>query len=236
MARAQAETRPRSAGLRCLTALAALSAPTPAAAGAWVATDSQEIWTNVAGEREGLRFYESSTYWEEPIGDRAALVVSPWVEQNQTSAAGWRAEALLGLKRGLIEHGRNVVAVQASGVWVSEPSGACDEGGGEVRLMGGRSFGETGFANVEIARRALTGGCQGERLDISAGYRPADDWIAIGQVFVDRPVDGEDAVRGQISVVRFNEEGRGLQIGLRARLDGESEAAVVIGFWGAPRD
>lgn len=216
--------------------MAAASAPTPALAGAWVAAESQEIWTNVAGERDGLRFYETSTYWEEPLGENAALVVSPWAEQNQTSPEGWRAQAFVGLKHTLLESGRNVVALQGGGVWVSDPAEDCDQGGGELRVLGGRSFGETGFVNVEIAERALSGGCSGERLDLTVGYRPSDDWIGMAQVFVDHPVDGADAIRGQISLVRFNDKGRGLQVGLRTRLDGESEAALVLGFWGAPRD
>lgn len=201
-----------------------------------MAAESQEIWTNVAGERDGLRFYESSTYWEEPVGDDAAWVVAPWVEQNQTLPEGWRAEALIGFKQTLLEYGRSVLAVQGAGVWVSEPASACDQGGGELRLLGGRSFGETGFVNLEVAERALSGGCRGQRFDLTLGYRPTENWMSLAQVFVDQPVDGADTLRGQVSLVHFNRRGRGLQIGLRARLDGESEAALVLGFWAAPRD
>lgn len=205
-------------------------------AGAWVAAEGQEIWTSVAGDREGLRFYESSAYWEEPLSDNASLVVSPWAEQNQTSADGWRAEALVGFKHNVITSGRSVVAIQGGGVWVSDPGDGCDQGGGELRVLGGRSFGENGFINAEVAERALSGGCRGERLDVTLGYRPDEDWMGLAQIFVDRPVDGEDTIRGQLSLVRFNDRGRGVQIGLRARLDGEPEAALVLGFWSAPRD
>ncbi|MBY0564436.1 MAG: hypothetical protein K2P58_09630 [Hyphomonadaceae bacterium] len=236
MAGPQAQARPSVAGLRYLAAIAVSLTPAPACASAWIAAESQEIWTNVAGSRDDLRFYESAAYWEEPIGDAAAIVVSPWVEQNQTSAEGWRAEALFGLKHKLVEQERTVVAVQASGVWASEPAGGCDEGGGELRVLGGRSFGETGFVNVEAATRALSGGCRGERLDLTLGYRPFTNWLGMAQIFADRPLDGDDAVRGQLSLVRFGESGRGVQIGVRARLDGEAETAVVLGFWGAPRD
>ena len=73
--------------------------------------------------------------------------------------------------------------------------------------------------NLEAATRALEGGCESERLDLTAGYRPNEDWLIMGQVFLDAPREGEDAVKAQFTVVRFGDEGRGLQFGLRTRLD-----------------
>ena len=43
-------------------------------------------------------------------------------------------------------------------------------------------------------------------MDITAGYRPLQNWLALGQVFFDAPVDGDETVRGQISLVRFGKE------------------------------
>jgi hypothetical protein len=131
-----------------------------------------------------------------------------------------------------------VVALQAGGLWISHPEGAgCEEGGGELRLLGGTSFGQGGFVNVEAATRALGGGCTGERLDLTVGYRPADDWMAMGQVFLDAPHRGEESVKAQLTLVRFGGDGGGLQVGVRARIDGgPQEAALVIGLWGRPGD
>lgn len=55
----------------------------------------------------------------------------------------------------------------------------------------------------------------------------------MAQVFVDEPRLGDTSVKAQISLVRFGDDGRGLQIGFRARIDGETpEPALVLGFWG----
>lgn len=232
MAGPDAQARPAHAWLRCLGFSAAL-APAPASAGAWIAAEGgQEIWTSVAGERAGLSFFESSGYLEAPLDEDTSIVIAPWVEQNYDSEDGWRGEATLGLKRKVYDTETGVVAVQASALWLSYPTPDCSEGGAELRLLAGRNIGETGFVNAEIAGRALEGGCGGERLDLTIGYRPADNWLGIAQVFADSTRGGEEAVRGQVSFVRFGERGRGIQFGLRARLDGgPAEPALVVGVW-----
>ncbi len=89
--------------------------------------------------------------------------------------------------------------------------------------------------NFELATRALDGGCEGERLDLTAGYRPNDDWLVMGQLFLDAPRDGDESVKAQFTLVRFGDDGRGIQIGVRARIDdGAQEPAIVIGLWGRP--
>ncbi len=236
MAGAEAQTRSGIARLRLLGVLAAL-APGPAFAGAWVAPEAgQEIWTNVAGQRDGLSFFETSGYWEIPIGERNAVVASPWLEQNYDTADGWRGEATLGLKRALYRGDSSVVAVQAGGFWMSDPGLECEEAGAEVRLLGGAAFGRSGFVNVEAAARTVGGGCTGERVDLTVGYRPGENWLAMGQVFVDAPHDREETVKAQFTVVRFGQRG-GLQLGVRSRIDGGAEeAALVLGWWGRPGD
>ncbi len=97
-----------------------------------------------------------------------------------------------------------VIAVQAGALWVSDPSEGCSEGGAKLRVLGGRSFsGGRGFFNAEGAVRALSGGCEGSRIDSTAGYRPAENWLAMGQVFVDSPVEGDDSIKAQVTIVRF---------------------------------
>jgi hypothetical protein len=236
VAGAEAQTRPAFAGLRLLTVVAAL-APTPAAAGAWLAPEGgQEIVTNSFGERNETFVVESSTYWEVPNDDKSSIILVPWVETNDDTLEGWRGEATLAYKRVVYRDDRNIVALQGGALWVSHPAD-CGEGGAEVRVLAGRGFGETGFVNMEIAGRALSGGCEGGRMDVTAGYRPLDNWLALGQVFFDAPVDGDDTVRGQVSLVRFDKDGRGVQVGFRARVDGGApEPTLVIGLWGQPGD
>jgi len=214
-------------------------APAPAAAGAWIApAGGQEIWTSVAGERDEQSFYETSAYWEAPVGDELSVVAAPWLEQNYDTVEGWRAEAVVGLKHAVLRRGPLVMAVQAGAVWESHPDLGCSEGGAELRWLGGLSIGAGGFVNVEAATRALEGGCESERFDLTLGYRPNERWMGMAQLFVDAPRGGEEAfVKAQFTLVRFGDSGRGLQIGLRARLDGGvQEPALVIGLWGRPGD
>jgi len=212
--------------------------PAPAIAGAWVAPEGgQQIVTTVAGEREGVSFYESSTYWEVPIGGESSIVLSPWFEQNYDTLEGWRGEATLAFKDAVYRNGPDIVAVQAGALWVSHPTEGCGEGGVELRGLAGRSFEEGRFVNIEAATRALDGGCGGERVDITAGFRLRSNWLVMGQVFFDSPREGDEVTRAQLTLVRFGESGRGLQIGLRTRIDdGPQEAALVIGLWGRPGD
>jgi hypothetical protein len=237
LAGAEKKTGSSSAGLRLLSLVAALT-PAPAHAGAWIAPiDGQEIWTTLVGERDELAFYEGASYWETPANERTSAVFSTWYEQNYETEDGWRAEAVLGAKRTLFRDDNMVMAAQAGALWNSHPSDGCGEGGAELRFLGGQSYGNGAFINLEAATRAFEGGCGGERIDVTAGSRFAGNWLAMGQVFVDSPHEGEETVKAQISLVRFGDEGRGIQVGLRARVDdGVQEPALVIGFWGPAND
>lgn len=238
MAGAEKKVGSRAAGLRFLTLLAAL-APAPANAGAWIAPEGgQQIWTNALGEVDGAEFFETSVYWEVPVGENNAFVVAPWLQTRDDIVQPWQAEATLGFKRAFYREGDNVMALQAGAVWLSHPSVECGEGGSELRWLGGRSLSDTGaFANVEVASRAFDGGCGSERVDLTAGYQPAEGWLVMGQVFFDAPHEGDEVTKAQLTVVRFGSEGAGLQIGLRARVDGgDAEPALVIGLWGLPGD
>ena len=194
----------------------------------------------MAGERDGLSFFETSAYIEVPLGSETSIVAMPWVEQSYDSEDGWRAEATASVKRALFREGPFVAAVQGGAFWDSHPAEGCEEGGGELRVLGGSSFtgfGNSGFVNVEAAARALRGGCQSERLDLTLGYAPAENWLAMGQVFVDAPHQREQTVKAQLTLVYFRPNGRGIQVGLRSRIDGgASEAALVIGWWGRQGD
>lgn len=111
--------------------------PTPALAGAWIAPEGgQEIWTNVAGERDEATFFETSAYWETPIGANTSFVAAPWFEQNGDTFDGWRGEATLGAKQAILRSGEAVLALQAGALWVSHPNEGCSEGGAEFRALG----------------------------------------------------------------------------------------------------
>jgi hypothetical protein len=212
--------------------------PAPANAGAWLAPEGgQQIWTGVAGARDEVFFFEGSGYLEQPFARRMSIVVAPWYEQNYDTMDGWRAEAVVGVKHVLFRDDDIVLAAQVGALWTSDVSPECSEAGGEFRVLGGRSFENGAFLNVEAATRATGGGCASERVDVTAGSRLGGNWLALGQVFVDAPHQGEETIRAQVSLVRLFDNGGGVQFGLRTRVDGGSEeAALVIGLWSTADD
>lgn len=215
-------------------ALSAACVTHDANAGAWLApADGQRIVTAAAGERDGFAVFESSTYIEAPLNDSFSILATPWIETSYDLPEGWRAETTLGVKYAVFRRERSVMAVQAGAYWRSDPPEGCGEGGAEVRWLGGQSFGETGFINLDLGTRLLDGGCGGERMELSAGFEPVENWMTLGQVFLDAPHEGEETVKFQLSLVRFSAAGRGIQVGVRTRLDEPgAETALVLGLWG----
>jgi hypothetical protein len=231
------KTGSASAGLRLLSLLAAL-APSPAAAGAWVAPEGgQNISTQFTGLKDEALYSETTYYWEAPMGDDLSFVAAPWagLDPETRTFGDVRWEVTLGGKLATHRGARAVTAFQAGVVWNSDPIADCAEGQVELRWLGGRSIGDRSFANVEAAERAGEGGCGGERLDVTLGHRFNETWLGLGQVFIDDPRLGDSSVKLQMSLVRFSAAGEGLQFGIRTRVDGEElEPALVIGFWGGP--
>lgn len=215
--------------------------PACAHAGAWIAPEGgQRIWTGVVGQRDEQPYYETSAYIEAPIHGTYSLVVSPWLKQSYETVEGWNAEAVVGLKRVVLTEAHTAIAVQVGALWVSEPGEHCGEGGAEFRVLAGRSSGEEGqgFLNIEAAQRVLTGGCAGQKLEITGGYHAGRHWLGLAQLFLDSPERGDQSLKAQLTLVRLGGDGRrGIQFGLRARLDGdEPEPALVLGFWRRPGD
>jgi hypothetical protein len=213
-------------------------APLPAHAGAWIAPEGgQQIVTTVLGERNELSFVETSAYVEAPLSEHSSIVFSPWVEQNYDTEDGWRGEAVFGFKRARALGERGVAAAQASALWISHPDADCGEGGIELRGLVGRAVGQRSFVNAELATRQLDGGCGGERLDLTLGHRPSANWLVLGQVFLDDAGGPNEGVKAQVAIARFGSNGRGVQLGVRARLDGEdAEPALLISLWRRPGD
>lgn len=216
-------------------ALAAFGPPGRAEAGAWPAPkEGQEILTSTAGKRNGHTTFESSAYWEAPVGESTSLLIAPWSESASDLESGWRGEAVVGLKRAVFRDDNHVMAVQAGVYWRSDPPADCGEGGVEARWLGGRSFGSGGFVNLEVAARVLDEGCPAGRLNLSVGVRPRENWLAMGEIFYDAPEEGDESLKLQLSLVRFGDDDRGIQVGVRTRLDGDEETSLVLGFWGRP--
>lgn len=216
-------------------ALAAVASAGRAEAGAWPSPkEGQEILTSAAGKRNGHAVFESSGYWEAPVGARTSLLIAPWSETASDLESGWRGEAVVGLKRAVFRDDNHVMALQAGAYWRSDPPADCGEGGVEARWLGGRSIGDSGFVNLEVAARVLDEGCPAGRLSLSVGVRPRDNWLAMGEIFYDDPKEGDESLKLQLSLVRFGDDGRGIQVGLRTRLDGSEDVSLVLGLWGRP--
>lgn len=229
----------------CASSFAAIAAalpPSTAHAGAWIAPEGgQEIWTHAAGQDDlGLVFYETAAYLELPLGAESpvSFVAAPWMSETPAAIEGFRGEATFGFKAALLRSDRGAMALQGGALWLSEPPAGCGEGGAEARWLGGFSLGRQGrgFLNLEAAARVLEGGCAAQKIDLTAGYRPNERWMGLAQLFVDVREPSDDPVlKAQFTLVRFGGEARGLQFGLRARLDGgAAEPALVLGFWGRP--
>ena len=134
----------------------------------------QKIWSNVAGQRDVLNYYETSGYLEAPLDAHNAVVISPWIERAYTDCSdGWRGEATAALKHTVLNTNHMAMAVQAGALWVSDPPEHCSEGGVGLRALGGLNLPHRTFVNLEAASRTLTGGCTDQRTRASVCRRPA---------------------------------------------------------------
>jgi hypothetical protein len=111
------------------------------------------------------------------------MVAAPWVEQNYDTEEGWRGEAIVGVKRAVFRDDTYAAAVAGSAFWSSHPGPACGEGGAELRLMAGASREQAlgAFVNVEVAAHMVDGGCEGQDVDLTVGFRPTDRWLVMGR-------------------------------------------------------
>lgn len=223
---------------RCSVGLGAVAAvlgtATPAHAGAWVAPEGgQEISQFTFGLRDEQPFSESDYFLELPISGRTAFVAQPRLafSGDAYEASG---EVAAGLKMAVVRTPRVAGAIQAAALWRSETIDGCGAEGVEVRSLGGLSS-EDRFYNVEAALRLHSGGCFRQRLEFTAGHRPDDNWLLMGQAFLDADPDGGATIKAQASLVRFGGWADGLQLGLRFRIDGDDrEPALVLGWWRTP--
>jgi hypothetical protein len=214
---------------RALLFLSAAAAE-PAAAGAWL-TD-QTIITQVVGEDEGGVFAETQMLLEAPLSSRTAFVARPSAAGDAGGLAEGEVEA--GLKQALLRSDNAIVSVQATALWRDNRNLGCEGSGGELRGMGGLGFADgRGFVNVEVAGRAVEGGCRVRRLEAAAGWRPNPRWLGLAEGFFYGDNDRDPGLKAQMSVVRMGRGGRGLQVGVRVNLDdgGDAAPALVLGLW-----
>ncbi|MBI1187005.1 MAG: hypothetical protein GC206_06675 [Alphaproteobacteria bacterium] len=220
-----------------MSAAALCAAAAEAEAGAWMALEGgEQIVAITLGERDAFAVSEADVYLELPMNRRFAFIAQPrFSYSEETSQEPFQADVAAGVKAQLYRGPWAAAAVQASGVWRNEPEElSCGQGGGEVRALAGVSAPRS-FYNIEAAFRLQSGGCARQRLEATAGFRPNDRWMAIGNTFLESTATGQNSVKAQASVVRFGPAG-GLQIGLRFRLDGDRrEPALVLGWWSPQR-
>jgi hypothetical protein len=198
-----------------------------------VGKDGQEIWSATDGVRAGAAFSETDAYWERALTPRFGVVIQPHVDVGgEYGDPGWRGEAVVSGKYQLYRGARGAIALQAGPTWTSEPARGCGEGGGEARALAGRGLANA-FINLEAAYRAQAGGCAHGRFDMTVGWKPTGQWLGLAQVFIDQDLKLGAVTKAQASIVRFSRNGKGLQIGIRVRLDrgGGDERALVVGWW-----
>lgn len=133
---------------------------------------------------------------------------------------------------------RRSLALSASAgpVWASAGMGGCAGWSAEGRLALGRGFDwgrASGFAEAVSGYRGGAGACGQAKLDINFGFRATPDYLWLGQGFFFADRHASDTFKVQASGVKVLRDGSGLQLGVRAVVDGGrfSDPALVIGFW-----
>jgi hypothetical protein len=228
-------------------AAGAILAPAVSHASAWPAPyEGVEIISVAQGEQAGSAVSEADQYSEQPLAGRYDLILQshgqtydiysePDSSGVSQSSQGWSAEAQVAVKANLLQTAHTAIAAQAGFNWQSSLDEVCDEIGAEVRLLGGVSSGKI-FAGAEAAYRLRSGGCRAGKLDLTLGWKPTERWMGLAQTFVDDDAARQSVIKLQFSLIRYTDEGAGLQLGLRVRADeaGDDERALVVGWWQAP--
>lgn len=189
-------------------------------------------------EDGGGRVLETGVTGEQGLGQgRVALVADTWTRNGAEN----RSRVGLALKLQAHHGPRWAVAVQGGALYADGSAAddapptarPCVGPGGEGRIAIGRgqARGDRGaFAALELAYRAQ-GGCAAALTEATIGYKLEAKWLLLAQAFQDHDLHGTETVKVQVSAVRFR-RARGVQIGIRCRVDGaEAEPAVIIGVW-----
>ncbi|MCG8443881.1 MAG: hypothetical protein MI723_18930 [Caulobacterales bacterium] len=213
-----------------------------------------------SGARVGgvdFRKLEASAYLEHGLTRRLTVVARPAYQQVRLRGGFGDFQEAEGVAA--TELGARVVALRGEGGVVSVQVGALIPGegenlidarlgdgavGGEVRLLGGMSWGERRpvFVEAQIAARVFEGQDDPEgRLDLSAGMRLRPNWLALAQTFSTWS-DGQGAIarrdyvshKAQLSVVRDLTDSLSVQSGAFRTVAGRNvidERAGFVALW-----
>ena len=213
--------------------------PDQARSGAWVAArgDGTLIVNAVSVTKEqSPTGYSVELYGEAGLGHDWALVVAPSMStQVQSLDPEWSVdEILVGLRRKIFQGNSWAVSYQISSFSMPPTlTGQSRETGIETRFALGKSFGNWGWLNGEIAGRNCSAG-QGVRFDATGGVKlPKGDKVIL-KVFGDGNGCSAPLTRSQISYVSQPFRKVELEIGWRGTLGKEKEGAdqgLVMGLW-----
>jgi hypothetical protein len=214
-------------------------APNQAKAGAWVASRGDGILivnaVSVTKEQSPTG-YSIELYGEAGLGYNWALVLAPSMSTRvQSLEADWSLdEVMIGLRRKVFQSDGLALSYQISSF--SMPPTLRDqprEIGIETRVALGKSLGNWGWLNGEIAGRNCGAG-QGVRYDATAGFKlPKGDKV-IMKVFGDGNGCSAPLTRSQISYVSRPFRTIELEIGWRTTLGEDksnTDQGLVLGLW-----
>lgn len=240
MAGSAAQARSHFAWLRRVGLLAVLGAPGIAEAGPWVAPDGDRTIAGAAyTETDEASIIETELFIEAPLGGRVSVVANHWSETASTfDGTETRSESVVSGKYRVLSGDRSVVSLQSGVVWDSAASGGCGEWGGEGRVLAGAATkGGRYFASVEAGARIQGEDCVHARYELTLGAKPHRRVLGLAQVFVDDDLAYGETLKAQASLVVFERSGRGLQLGVRVRFDGNDviEPTIVLSYWSALR-
>lgn len=208
------------------------SLPVSADAAAWIPDRTELIISSDQGVRG--RFYNTanSLYFDAPVSRHFSIVGSGRYEISPSRPSSVRdvGEALLALKAGRPLVAGFVGAVQVGPTWRNDLDPDCSGFGAEARSLLGASRGPA-FIDLQLGARFQSRSCLRAFYQASLGYRPARNWLALAQVFVDDDLQQGSNTNAQFSLVRTNKKGVGLQLGARIGFGDEPERTLVIGAW-----
>lgn len=216
-------------------------------AAAWRAPEEGlSVVSSISGQRDDGAFSEFDVYWEDGLTTRFDGVLNVHLQLDekydaptgpgvQTPRIEPSGELLAGAKMVIRERPGSVISAQAGLLGIAGLKDECGDVGAEARVLAGVARGGF-FADTQGAYRVRSGGCPSAKLDITAGWEPNERWMGLAQTFVDVDPRYDPVVKLQLSLVRFSENGKGWQIGVRVRADeaGQDERALVVGRWRAP--
>lgn len=214
--------------------------PAAATAGAWVPPPQQGVLiANLVEVRTDQTQSGASfeLYGEYGLKRGWALVAAPSLSTAvQSSSKEWVLDEVLFAARRKLFLGRSLaLSTQIGGFSIPGRRDQSDRAYGvEARFSLGKSFGETGWVNVEGASRSCGAGGIGARFDATLGLKMSNDQRLIVKAFGDGNGCTKAIIRAQVSYVRPFSEKLAVEFGWRQSLEQESASSdrgFVVGLW-----